>query len=85
MIFAAIVWGKRINVQSISNHGFTPSLLKLTARQYSKETLPGKAIRPSSRFFSQELVPVASRVWRGICKVACGWFRDRGIMMKGIR
>jgi hypothetical protein len=33
MLFAAIVWGKRINMQRISNHGFTPSLLKLTARQ----------------------------------------------------
>ena len=23
-------------------------------------------------------VPVGRRVWRGICKVGCGWFRDRG-------
>ena len=24
-------------------------------------------------------VPVGRRVWCGICKVACGWFCDRGI------
>jgi hypothetical protein len=29
------VWGMRINVQRISNHGFTPSLLKLTARRFN--------------------------------------------------
>jgi hypothetical protein len=44
MLFAAIVWGKRINMQRISNHGFTPSLLKLTARQYSKERLRPQTI-----------------------------------------
>jgi len=30
-------------------------------------------------------VPVGRRVWRGICKVACGWFRYRVTMMLGIR
>jgi len=25
------------------------------------------------------VVPVGRRVWRGICKVGCGWFCDRGI------
>jgi hypothetical protein len=34
--------GQAGNVQRISNHGFTPSLLKLTARQLGQFVLPAK-------------------------------------------
>jgi hypothetical protein len=28
---------------------------------------------------------VGRRVWRGICKVGCGWFCDRVTMMQVVR
>jgi hypothetical protein len=67
MIFAAIVWGKRINVQSISNHGFTPSLLKLTARQLREFALPGAIHRLIIPVANKERIPVGRQVWRNFC------------------
>ena len=58
-------------------NGFLDSL---TARQLWQVTLPGEAVRSVSRFFSQEFVPVARRVWRNICHHGVrGLYHDCGI------
>jgi hypothetical protein len=53
--------------------------LQLTARQLREFALPGVIHRLIVPVADQELVPVGRQVWRGICKVGCGWFCDRGI------
>jgi hypothetical protein len=54
-------------------------LCVLTARQLREFALPG-AIHPvDCPGCEHGVVPVGRRVWRGICKVGCGWFCDRGI------
>jgi hypothetical protein len=51
----------------------------LTARQLREFALAG-AIHPvDCPGCEHGVVPVGRRVWRGICKVGCGWFCDRGI------
>jgi hypothetical protein len=59
----------------------------LTARQLREFALPG-AIHPVDCPGCESAswrIPVGRRVWRGICKVGCGWFCDRVTMMLGIR
>jgi hypothetical protein len=56
-----------------------PRLCTLTARQLREFALAG-AIHPvDCPGCEHGVVPVGRRVWRGICKVGCGWFCDRGI------
>jgi len=53
-------------------------LLKLTARQLWLFALPAQLSGLLSCLLAGNC-PGSKLVWRNICKVWCGWFRDRGI------